>query len=98
MAPEFGFEMSFKIMLEEATLLYSSAQQPTFKICPKEGEMIVPEIEDGDGYSFEIHHFVDFISGKSVHSVITPEQSADSVKIIEAEKESIRQRTKIKLK
>ena len=98
MAPEFGFEMSFKIMLEDATLLYSSAQEPTFKICPKEGEMIIPEIEDGDGYSFEIHHFVDFISGKSVHSVITPEQSADSVKIIEAEKESIRQRTKIKLK
>jgi len=98
MAPEFGFEMSFKIMLEDATLLYSSAQQPTFKICPKEGELIIPEIEDGDGYSFEIQHFVDFISGKSVHSVISPEQSADSVKIIEAEKESVRQRTKIQLK
>ena len=98
MAPEFGFEMSFKIMLEDATLLYSSAQQPTFKICPKEGEMIIPEIEDGDGYSFEIQHFVDFISGKSVQSVISPEQSADAVKIIEAEKESVRQRTKIQLK
>ena len=98
MAPEFGFEMSFKIMLEDATLLYSSAQQPTFKICTKEGEMIIPEIEDGDGYSFEIQHFGDFISGKSVQSVISPEQSADAVKIIEAEKESVRQRTKIQLK
>ena len=98
MAPEFGFEMSFKIMLEDATLLYSSAQQPTLKICPKEGEMIIPEVEDGDGYSFEIQHFVKLISGESVQSVITPEQSADSVKIIEAEKESVRQRTKIQLK
>ncbi len=98
MAPEFGFEMSFKIMLEDATLLYSSAQQPTLKICPKEGEMIIPEVEDGDGYSFEIQHFVNLISGESVQSVITPEQSADSVKIIEAEKESVRQRTKIQLK
>jgi len=98
MAPEFGFEMSFKIMLEDATLLYSSGQQPTLKICPKEGEMIIPEIEDGDGYSFEIQHFVDLISGESVQSVISPEQSADSVKIIEAEKESVRQRTKIQLK
>ena len=60
--------------------------------------MIIPEIDDGDGYSFEIQHFVDFISGESVQSVITPEQSADSVKIIEAEKESVRQRTKIQLK
>ena len=98
MAPEFGFEMSFKIMLEDATLLYSSAQQPTLKICPKESEMIIPEVEDGDGYSFEIQHFVDLISGKSLQSVITPEQSAESVKIIEAEKESVRQRTKIQLK
>ena len=98
MAPEFGFEMSFKIMLEDASLLYSSAQQPTFKICPKEGKMIIPEIDDGDGYSFEIQHFVDLISGKSLQSVITPEQSAESVKIIEAEKESVRQRTKIQLK
>ena len=98
MAPEFGFEMSFKIMLDDATLLYSSAQQPTLKICPKAGEMIIPEVEDGDGYSFEIQHFVDLISGKSLQSVITPEQSAESVKIIEAEKESVRQRTKIQLK
>ena len=98
MAPEFGFEMSFKIMLEDATLLYSSAQKPTFKICPKKGEMLIPEIEDGDGYSFEIQHFVDIISGKLVQSVISPEQSADSVKIIEAEKDSVRQRTKIQLK
>ncbi|MBS1254526.1 MAG: Myo-inositol 2-dehydrogenase [Deltaproteobacteria bacterium] len=97
MAPDFGFEMSFKIVLENATLIYSSAQQPTFKICPKDGETIVPEIPDGDGYSFEIQHFVDMISGKSVQSVITPEQSADSIKIIEAEKESIRKRNKIQL-
>ena len=85
-------------MLEDATLLYSSAQQPTLKICPKAGEMIIPEVEDGDGYSFEIQHFVDLILGKSLQSVITPEQSAESVKIIEAEKESVRQRTKIQLK
>lgn len=90
MAPGFGFEMNFKIMLEEATLIYSSAQKPTFRIYPKDGEMIKPDIPEGDGYSFEIRHFIENISGKKVPSVITPEQSADSVKIIEAEKESIR--------
>ena len=97
MAPEFGFEMSFKIMLENATLLYSSAQQPTLKVCPKEGKMIVPEFPDGDGYFFEIQHFIDLISGKQIKSIITPEQSADSVRIIEAEKESIRKRNKVQL-
>ena len=97
MAPGFGFEMSFKIMLEKATLVYSSAQEPTFQIFPIDGETIIPEIPTGDGYSFEIQHFVDTLSGKAVPSIITPEQSGDSVKIIEAEKESIRNNDKISL-
>ena len=97
MAPGFGFEMSFKIMLEKATLVYSSAQEPTFRIFPIDGETIIPEIPSGDGYSFEIQHFVDILSGKVVPSIITPEQSGDSVKIIEAEKESIRNNDKISL-
>jgi len=97
MAPGFGFEMSFKIMLEKATLVYSSAQEPTFRIFPIDGETIIPEIPTGDGYSFEIQHFVATLSGDSVPSIITPEQSGDSVKIIEAEKESIRINDKFSL-
>ena len=97
MAPGFGFEMSFKIMLEKVTLVYSSAQEPTFRIFPIDGETIIPEIPTGDGYSFEIQHFVATLSGDSVPSIITPEQSGDSVKIIEAEKESIRNNDKISL-
>jgi len=97
MAPGFGFEMSFQIMLEKATLVYSSAQEPTFRIFPIDGETIIPEIPTGDGYSFEIQHFVETLSGKAVPSIITPEQSGDSVKIIEAEKESIRNNDKISL-
>ena len=97
MAPGFGFEMSFKIMLEKATLLYSSLQKPTFRVCPKNGENITPEVPEGDGYSFEIQHFVDSISGKPVQEIITPEQSANSLKIIEAEKESVRTKEKVSL-
>ena len=97
MASGFGFEMSFKIMLEKVTMVYSSAQEPTFRIFPIDGETIIPEIPTGDGYSFEIQHFVDTLSGKVVPSIITPEQSGDSVKIIEAEKESIRNNDKISL-
>ena len=97
MAPGFGFEMSFKIMLENATLLYSSTQIPTFRVCPKNGENLTPEVPEGDGYSFEIQHFVDLISGKPVQAIITPEQSGNSLKIIEAEKESIRTKEKVSL-
>ena len=78
-------------------MVYSSAQEPTFRIFTIDGETIIPEIPSVDGYSFEIQHFVDTLSGKAVPSIITPEQSGDSVKIIEAEKESIRNNDKISL-
>ena len=97
MGQGFGFEMNFKIMLENATLLYSSNQKPTFRICPMNGETNNPEEPAGDGYSFEIQHFVDSISGKPVQAIITPEQSGNSLKIIEAEKESIRTKEKVSL-
>mgnify|MGYP001384478522 CR=1 FL=1 len=101
MAPKFGFEMNFKIIFENATLLYSSAQQitdenpSTLKIFTNEGKTIFQKVPKGDGYYFEIKHFVDLLSGKFLPTVITPEESEISVKIIEAEKESIRTNKKV---
>jgi predicted dehydrogenase len=88
MMPSFGFEMSFNIMLEKATLVYDCTRQPTLRICPDHGEAFVPELPEGDAYLLEIDHFAKVIRGKRTEEVITLEQSRDSVKIIEAEKES----------
>jgi len=90
MMPKFGFEMSFNIALEKATIVYNRAQSPAFKICLLKGEVIIPTLEAGDGYSLEIAHFVKAVSGKSVPKILTPVQSCDSVKLIEAEKKSAR--------
>jgi predicted dehydrogenase len=90
MTPGFGFEMSFNIALEKATIVYNCTQTPAFKICPLKGEVITPKVEAGDGYSLEIAHFVKALSGKAVPEILTPAQSRDSVKIIEAEKKSAR--------
>ncbi|MHC4346189.1 MAG: Gfo/Idh/MocA family protein [Planctomycetota bacterium] len=89
MMPSFGFEMSFNIVLEKATLVYDCTRQPTFRICPAEGEAFAPELVEGDGYLLEIDHFAKGIRGEQTEEVITLEQSRDSVKIIEAEKESV---------
>jgi predicted dehydrogenase len=88
MMPSFGFEMSFNIMLENATLVYDCTRQPTFRICPAQGEAFAPELPEGDGYLLEIDHFAKVVRGKQTEQVITLEQSRDSVKIIGAEKES----------
>ena len=49
---------------------------------------MAPAVEGGDGYSLEIAHFARRIKGEQVAEVTTLEQSRDSVKMIEAEKES----------
>jgi predicted dehydrogenase len=90
MMPKFGFEMSFNIALEKATIVYNCTQSPAFKICPLKGEVITPKVEAGDGYSLEITHFIKAVSGKTVPKILTPAQSCDSVKLIEAEKKSVR--------
>lgn len=88
MMPAFGFEMSFNILLEKATLIYDCTREPKFRVCPAQGEAFTPEVEGGDGYSLEITHFAKKIRGQKVEAVTTLEQSRDSVKIVEAERES----------
>jgi len=88
--PAFGFEMSFNIVQEKATIVYDCTREPVFRVCPSEGEAFTPEVQQGDGYILEIDHFVRSIKGEKTAPVTTLEASRDSVKIVEAEKESIR--------
>ncbi|MHC4474384.1 MAG: Gfo/Idh/MocA family protein [Planctomycetota bacterium] len=86
--PSFGFEMSFNIVLAKATLVYDCTREPKLRVCPEQGDVFVPDLEETDGYSLEIAHFARAISGENVQPVTTLEQSRDSVRIVEAEKES----------
>ena len=90
MTPGFGFEMSFNIVLEKATLVYDLTREPAFKICPADREAYTPEVEKNDGWFLEIDHFAKAISGEKVKPITTLEESLNSVKIVEAEKESAR--------
>ena len=88
--PAFGFEMSFNIVQEKATIVYDFTREPAFKVCPAEGEAFTPEVQPGDGYILEIDHFVKVIGGEQVAPVTTLDASRDSIKIVGAEKGSIR--------
>ena len=88
MKPGFGFEMSFNIMLEKATISYDCTRSPAFKVAPAKGEVIIPKVAAGDGYSRELEHFIKAVSGKSVPKVLTPVESLNSVRIILAESKS----------
>ena len=95
MTPSFGFEMKFLIVMERAVLSFESKRTPTLKLCPAEGEAFVPQIEKGDGYSRQIGHFARTIRGEAVPQVITPGQAWTSLRIAEAERESVRKGTHV---
>jgi 1,5-anhydro-D-fructose reductase (1,5-anhydro-D-mannitol-forming) len=89
MTPSFGFEMSFNLALEKATVVYDLTRQPVFRVCMADGQVCHPETADGDGYSRQVAHFANAISGRPVEDIITLKQSRESVRIVQAEKESI---------
>ena len=95
MSPTFGFEMSFNIMLEKATLVYDMTREPVFMVCPLEGKEYTPEMEAGDCWLLEIVHFARALNGEKIERVTTLEQSMNSVKIVLAEKESVDKMQKI---
>jgi len=88
MAPGFGFRMSFQIVLEGATLTYDSTRSPSLQVCPVHAESYTPQIAPGDGYSQEISHFAHRLNGAPAPSILTPHQSAASVRLVLAERQS----------
>jgi predicted dehydrogenase len=98
MTPTFGFEMSFNIMIEKATIVYDLTREPALKVCPTEGGTFTPEVQKGDGWLLEIEHFSRAVKGEKVEPITTLEQSRDSVRIVEAEKESAGKKEKVLIK
>jgi predicted dehydrogenase len=97
MSPSFGFEMSFNVVMEKATILYDCSRTPSFRVCPAQGDAFTPEVVPGDGYSLEIEHFAGLVTGQVMPEVITLQQSADSIRLVKAEIESVKKQSEIRL-
>ncbi|MCP4712011.1 MAG: Gfo/Idh/MocA family oxidoreductase [Planctomycetes bacterium] len=98
MTPSFGFEMSFNLVLEKASILYDCTRDPAFKVCPESGDAFTPEVSPGDGYSQQIEYFARQLNGDKLPEVTTPRQSCDSIRIIESEIQSAQSGQKVILK
>ncbi len=97
MTPSFGFEMSFNLVLETATIIYDLTRKPMFKVCPAEGDAFTPDVAEGDGWFLQIEHFAKLLAGEKLEPVTTLEESRDSVKIVAAEKQSIEEMKKVEI-
>jgi len=98
MRPSFGFEMSFNILLEHATIVYDCTRPVPFKLCLDKGEAIIPKVDKRSGHMLELIHFIKQLKGETVPKVLTPEDSLNSIKIILAEEQSALKGREIRIK
>ena len=97
MSTSFGFEMSFNIVMEKATIVYDSTRQPAFKVCPASGEPFTPEVEAGDGYLLQKRYLASLVEGNSAPETITPQSAADSIRLVRCEIESLKHNREVML-
>lgn len=84
--PGFGFEMKFRIQLEKATILMGHGSAGAkLSICLPNGKVLMPKVGAGDGYSQELSYFMNCVKKQIPSVIVTPESSAASVTLIEAE-------------
>lgn len=97
MVPSYGLDMRFHLVFERATLAFDYRCKPTLRLCTAEGDVIEPDCGAGDGYSRQIAHFARQIRAEHVPPVITPEEAWNSLRIVEAERESVRRGCEVSL-
>ncbi|MHC4396913.1 MAG: Gfo/Idh/MocA family protein [Planctomycetota bacterium] len=95
--PSFEFEESFKVMLEKATAVYNLSEGSVLKICPAEGEAFKQKLSDKYEHLLQTEHFAKMLRGENPPEITTLQQSLNSIKLIEAEKESAEKGQRISL-
>lgn len=94
MPQSFGFEMSFNIVTEKASILYDSTRQIPLRVCTADGQSFTPRIAEGDGYSRQIEYFIRKITTQETESILTPGQARDSIRLAAAERKSLQTKQK----
>lgn len=82
---DFGFEMSYRVNFEKANLIF---RQGVLKVNLNEGKSFVPELSKDRAYYKEIKYFAGCITAKKENTVVPPEGSLETIRIIEAERQS----------
>jgi predicted dehydrogenase len=97
MAKGFGFRMQYTVNFERATATYDLAEAEPLTLFEYGRAPMKISLESGMGYQHEIAYFLDCIAAGRMPERVTLKQAAESIRIIEAEAESIRQQQMIRL-
>jgi 1,5-anhydro-D-fructose reductase (1,5-anhydro-D-mannitol-forming) len=88
-AKGFGFEASFILTCERATVVYDSTAEPTLVAHLADGRRLVPKPAAGDAYALELGYFLDCIRRGRRPQVITPADAARSLALVLAGVKSV---------
>ena len=90
MASGFGFEMSFILVCERATVVYNCTKSPALAVHLQDGGTVVPPVAAGDGYSREMDYFLDCIIEDRPPEVVTGAEGLKSLALALAEVKSVK--------
>lgn len=93
-----GFNMSYTMLCEQATIDFDLARGPdALKISETGKEPRVVKTGAGDGYSKEIDYIIECVTKRQAPTVVTALDGVTALEICEAEEQSIRSGESVKL-
>ncbi len=98
MSSGFGFNMSYTVVFEHATVDYDlSRGDDAFKCHVADAAIEVPNHSQSDGYVEEIRHMVEAVLNKTKPTEVTPEDGISALELIEAEESAVQTGDRVSL-
>ena len=89
MADGFGFQMQYCVNFERATAVFDLSREKPLRLIVRGEAAVDVELPGGMGYDHEIRYFVDCIAQGRKPAVVTLEDAVNTLRIIEAERQSV---------
>ena len=89
MAEGFGFEMQYTVNFEKATAVFDLGDEQPLQLFGPDGNKTPVELPDGMGYDHELAYFLDCVARGEAPTVVSLEDAARSLRLVEAEAQSI---------
>jgi predicted dehydrogenase len=82
-APTFKFSMTFRVVMDKATVELGADGQLT--VHGNDGSSTVVSVADEDGYTCELRHFIDCLRHGRSSPIVAPQSAMQSIRLVEAE-------------
>ena len=82
-AKTLGFEASFRVTLEKASVVFDPKRPEPYLVYPAAGKPFAPKVPKTGAYEAEQRYFVDLLAGRADASLLTARDARDAVALVE---------------